>query len=236
MKRVVVNLATGAYYQRGQHRLAESIRIHSEDTTVMLWRDIPSDWPSHQKVPYGFKAYALAEAFNRLRDDGPVLLLWADASIAAIRSMEPLWRRIEDEGYWFSANGWMNNQWTADSAYPDLFWDMSYSQAREWNRKIPHVVATAFGISTAHQTGRAFLAEYGRLAKTTAFCGPWKNEPGTPCGPSDVLGHRHDQTAASVIAWRLGMQLTFSPHIFAYGKVGEKTDESTILLADGSYQ
>jgi len=51
-----------------------------------------------------------------------------------------------------------------------------------------------------------------------------------------VRGHRHDQTAASVIAWRLGFELTNPPNIFAYGRAGEAHDERTILLADGSYQ
>ena len=56
-----------------------------------------------------------------------------------------------------------------------------------------------------------------------------------PCGipgPLDVLGHRHDQTALSVIAWRLGCVLDAPPDTFAY-KGGE--NEKTILIADGAY-
>ena len=96
-----------------------------------------------------------------------------------------------------------------------------------------------------HRSGQDFLAEYFRLAKETkAFCGPgingklWKeaNPRCYPCGPADVRGHRHDQTAASVIAWRLGMKLTNPPDVFAYGKAGDSNhDPRTILLADGDY-
>ena len=61
---------------------------------------------------------------------------------------------------------------------------------------------------------------------------PWRNTPETPCGDAGVLGHRHDQTALSVIAWQQGLKLTNPPEIFAYK--GCETAE-TILIADGAY-
>jgi hypothetical protein len=262
MSRCVVNVATGSYV-KGQQRLLSAI-----SDKFCRWNDqnmgnpLPHGWPSHQEKPYAFKAYALnraASAFDTL--------LWADACVLPIRSMEPLWQRIERDGYWFSNNGWSNYQWTADSAYPDLFapefeaarsgnkhmsTDRIMEDVRALNKTIPHVVATAFGISLKHEIGRAFLREYFRLAsETRAFCGPWINANSqlanevqqhqntaycAPCGPPDVRGHRHDQVAASVIAWRLGMQLTNAPEIFAYGRAGDPNiDPRTILLADGSY-
>lgn len=254
MTRAVVSVATTAYYQRGQARLMRCLRERNEQFT--LWGDAAPSWPTHQDKPYAFKAFALKHA----ADAGVDLLLWTDASILPVRSLEPLWERIERDGYWFSRSGWSNYEWTADSAYPDLFPDAklwgfeakAFSVAREINRKIEHVVATTFGLNLKHPKGKAFLDEYYRLAsETRAFCGPWINSNYyreglryiptiydarcAPCGPPDVRGHRHDQTAASVIAWRLGFELTSSPEIFAYGRADEAHDERTILLADGSY-
>jgi len=129
----------------------------------------------------------------------------------------------------------MNSEWTADASYADL------GITREENARIPHVVATAFGISLRHFKGVAFLAEYLRLAQTKAFCGPWwnSNRPeyhrwaaAGPCGGAMVKGHRHDQTAASVIAWKLGFELTDPPNWLAY-KGGETA--ATVLIADGAY-
>ncbi len=106
------------------------------------------------------------------------------------------------------------------------------------------MATTAFGISLAHPTGRAIFEEFFRLASTTrAFHGPWRNSNSPdypmagekrmgPCGPPDVLGHRHDQTCLSVIAWRLGCVLDSPPDTFAY-RGGE--NEKTILIADGAY-
>jgi hypothetical protein len=172
---------------------------------------------------------------------GFTTLLWCDASILPIKPLTPLWNRIESDGYWISRNGWTNYEWTADSAYPELFptifdgrltEELALQRAREVNKQIPHVVATTFGVSMEHEVGREFLQEYLKLANGSAFNGPWTNSVTTRCGSQEVLGHRHDQTAASVIAWRLGCALTNPPEYFAYS--GGQIDK-TILLADGAY-
>lgn len=220
MKGMVVNVATGPHYIKGQQRLTAKV---GSGAHVLAWTDnLPEGSPSHAEVPYAFKAFALQDAAAR----GNSLLLWADSSILPIAPLGPLFDRIYEQGYWISRNGWMNSEWTADSAYADLGVD------RQENETIPHVVGTAFGINVHHPKGRTILDEYLRLAKTQAFCGAWRNCPDTPCGPAGVLGHRHDQTALSVIAWQLGLELTNPPDIFAY-KGGEVA--STILLADGDY-
>lgn len=252
MRRSVVCVATTREYQKGMARLAASPFLNAP---IQCYNSEPHRGPKHKDVPYGFKGVALKE-----ESDHADLLLWADASILPIRSLEPLWERIERDGYWFSKNGWSNYEWTADSAYPDLFPDhycftRSDSKAehdvmaKRVNHGIPHVVATSFGINVKHPKGKKFLDEYYRLAsETRAFCGPWINTAhpsATPmrqerwrygaCGPADVRGHRHDQSCASVIAWRLGMVLTDPPDIFAYANRDGSVDPRTILVADGSY-
>jgi hypothetical protein len=230
--RAVVSVGTGRYV-RGLDRLTEWCAQNGED--YVTFRDrLPIRSPSHQEVPYAFKAWALKEA----EEKGYTTLLWADACILPIRSLEPLWERIERDGYWIGSQagpepdkGYTNYEWTADSACRDLL-GFAADRVREINRTIPHVVATAFGVNTKHPTGEAIQVEYLRLAQTKAFCGPWTNDPSNPCGPHDVRGHRHDQTALSVIAWRQGCKLTRWPEVFAYR--GHE-DERTILVADGKY-
>ncbi len=237
----VCNVATDRYCT-GQARLVAALDMTK--TSFLGWADmLPPGSPQHSQVPYAFKAYALMEAAQTHE-----LVMWCDASIVPIKPLDRIWEYASEHGAWFSRNGFTNYQWTADSAYPDLFsalrdGDFFYiNLARANNRAIEHVVATAFALDLSHPTGRAFLDEYYRLAsETKAFCGPWTNTAGvTPdkpprfgnCGPKDVLGHRHDQTAASVIAWRLGIPLTNPPDLFSY-RGGET--EATILIADGAY-
>lgn len=232
MSRCVVNVATGAYI-RGQQRLRAAV---GDTAKFVCWADsMPPGSPSHHDIPYAFKAHALKVAAETHAAD---LLLWADASILPIRDLEPLWEKIELDGAWISHNGWKNSEWTADSAYADL------GVSREENALIPHVVATSFGVNLKHPVGRAIYEDYLRLAQTRAFCGPWmnKNHPSyanqpvngrcAPCGPPTTIGHRHDQTALSLLAWRHGVELTSPPAYFAYR--GNEI-ESTLLVADGNF-
>lgn len=266
MKRAVVCVATTPHYQRGMERLGKVCLERNE--SCIQWSREPDGSPKHSAVPYAFKAFALSHASEHAD-----LLLWADACILPIRDMEPLWKRIEEQGYWFCNNGYSNYEWTAESAYGDLFQEELQRGGQGYHRpwtmeevkranqlSIKHVVATTFGLNVRHPKGAAFLREYFRLASSTqAFCGPWGNTAWTEqdgskpysdprnsryslCGPADVRGHRHDQTAASVIAWRLGMELTDPPAPFAYAKFNSHgnfnpadQDQSTILLAHGKY-
>lgn len=264
MRRAVVCVATGEHYRKGQRRLAKALggygaKYRAQEADLCFWDFIPRQWPSHEENPYAFKAYALREIANRGYD----LLLWCDSAVKPIASLEPLWERIERDGYWFAENAWSNYEWTADSAYPALFpeWFHAYDRtsaaySRAVNKTIPHVIACAFGLNLRTQTGEQFLKEYYRLAsETNAFMGPWSNRNYTgntlrqseartaPCGPPDVIGHRHDQTAASVIAWRLGMKLT-PGHRAKHGDVlaypgwfeNGKVPPGVMLVHDGSME
>lgn len=264
----IVNVAMGRRFQqsyvKGQDRLRAALNGMKDDWDSLRFytNGYPMNCPMHADIPFAFKAYALKEASTQAN-----LLLWCDACIIPIRSLEPIWRRAQVFGVWMGKSGWSNYEWTADSAYPDLFpmpiddepdapeWsgrdvrgltERTLEVARRINRRLQHVTATAFALDLDHPKGRDFLNEYYRLAQTKAFCGPLANanhpdakysgDPArcAPCGPADVRGHRHDQTAASVIMWRLGLTaaLTESPEYFAYA--GGET-EKTVLVADGKY-
>lgn len=235
MSRCVVNVAIGGRNQQkyiiGQERLRNQL---AGETLRFYTNGYPVGCPEHQNIPFAFKAYALKEASAYA-----TTLLWCDSCIVlGPRKLEELWEKIETDGYWIARNGFTNYEWTAEKAYSAL------NVTPQENKAIDHVIATAFGIDTRSVIGLRFLGEYFRLANTHAFHGPITNSnfPGArytgnmakcaPCGPMDVRGHRHDQTAASVIAWRLGMKLSDTPEWFAYR--GQE-NQSTVLIADGAY-
>lgn len=234
MSRCIVNVATGRYVV-GQQRLRGTV----SGTQFMGWADsMPPGSPSHLDYPYAFKAWALKAA----ADAGHDVLLWCDACIVPHRSLDSLWERIEQTGAWVSRNGWMNSEWCADPFY------LYAGVTREENSKIPHVVATAFGLDLRTPVGRGIFDEYLRLSQTPAIQGPWcnRNNPQhtkaprlvgsrlwcDPCGPAEVIGHRHDQSILSVLAYRYGVDLTSPPEWFAY-RGGEV--DNTFLIADGGY-
>ena len=238
-RRAVVNVATNEYYRKGQDRLAKSFREIDPMAELKLYHDMPEGCPKHADRPYAFKAFAMREASR-----GCDVVLWCDALILPIRPMEPFWQQVERDGYFLVQGAESNYPWTAESAYQELFPGMSLAAARELNKKIPQIVGGIIAVDFRSRIGSDFFEEYFRLASsTTAFCGPWANtncqtKPNYgptssyttgPCGEADVIGHRHDQSAASVIAWNLRMKLSQYPVPYAY----TIPSEGTILLHDG---
>lgn len=218
-----MNVSTGRFI-RGQNRLKacefldgtrlihNGVNVFDGGTALMTWDTLPPGSPSHEEIPYGFKVWGLKAALEA----GYTTLLWADASVLPIAPLDALWERIEERGYWISANGYTNHEWTCKEAYPLL------GVTEEENTQIPHVVATAFGLNLQSDIGAKAFAEYFRFSQNGAFRGPWAGGVG--------IQHRHDQAALSVVAYRLGITLTNPPEWFAY-KGGETSD--TVLLAHG---
>ncbi len=251
MKRAVVSVATHPYYRKGQARLLQAMSrepVHAPNTDVLAWACTPDGCPLHQVVPFAFKPHALKAAERK----GFTSLLWCDASVLPIRSLAPVWEKIERDGYLIMDSGWDNYTWTADAAYSDLFGWLPFGDhegARDVNKTISHVIAGVIGLDLRHKIACQFLDAYYRLSTTKAFCGPRINGPliegstayrQAPCGPADVRGHRHDQSAASVIAWRLDMKLVKPPEYFCYANEAGSTDpadydERTSLIVHGGY-
>lgn len=189
MSRAVVTVASHPYYRAGQERLLTAL---GGTVPAMAWEGcVPKGCPSHRTVPFAFKPYALREAAQK----GYTALLWCDASVLPIRSLAPVWEKIERDGYLIMDSGWDNYTWTADAAYSDLFGWLPFGDhegARNVNKTISHVVAGVIGLDVTKPIARDFLNEYYRLANTKAFLGPRINGPllpesnanrQTPCGP-----------------------------------------------------
>jgi len=218
MTRCVVNVATGRYV-RGQERLSRLI----SEKFIFFCNEMPPGSPEHADVPYAFKAHALVAADRA----GADLVLWLDAAIKPVGSLEPIWKQIEEQGYWFTGNdAGPVGHWCCDAALPLL------GVTREEACSMDEVTTCAFGLNLKSDIGKAFLAEFMLLAQNGAFRGPWKNINGEASTDPRVRGHRHDQTAASVIANRLGMRFKDLPGLLAYK--GHEVEE-TVLVADGAY-
>ena len=214
MKRLIVTVGTG----RDAGGVARQKRLVHDP--VMAWTEaLPEGSISHQRMPYHFKAVALRKA----RESGAELVLWLDSSVKPVRSLEPLWKLIEDQGYWLSENWWPNGEWCSDASLPLL------GVTREETFQQMHVVAGAIGLNLKTEVGNRFLDEYIRLSENGSFRGPWTNLNGIASTDPRVRGHRHDQSAASVIAARLGMKLTQPPAWLAYMDHG---GPETILSID----
>ena len=87
LKKCVVNFAKDHWYPRGQDRLRSSLIATGFDGHMLFHNDERGlGAPSHQECSYGFKPYALLDAVNR----GYTHILWCDASMWAIRNIQPM--------------------------------------------------------------------------------------------------------------------------------------------------
>lgn len=198
--RCIVNVATGPRYVDMQKRL---IANFGKEMAITWTDSLPYGCTTHELTPYAFKAHAVKYAITQGFDT----VIWMDSSVVPVRPLDPLWELIESRGYWISNNPPFNcGQFTADSALGPL------GITREEAFAIPHVIGTAFGLDFRHDIAHRFFNELLWLADDgRAFRGPWTNHNGEASADPRVRGHRHDQTAMSVIAHRLGMQLTEPP-------------------------
>lgn len=178
---------------------------------------------------YAFKPYALREAYRM----GMRYLLWADASVWALKPIEPIFRKIKEDGHLFFHNGYAVfheghsiGEWCRDSALPKL------KLTREESLKMPEITTSFFGLDMGRFDSQIFLEDWLAYAQDgeTFVLEPRTNDKGQCSSDTRVKGHRYDQTAASVLVERLGMKRTHMPYFYAYH---EKRGPWTIFVNRG---
>src|SRR5262249_5890303 len=130
-------------------------------------------------------------------------VLWVDAGLRIRRSLDPLFASIRSRGYLFFPESHSVGEFCKDDALSTL------GITREESFAIPSCWAAVVGLDLGSPRGAEFLRQWKeRAADGVSFPGPkWSGVNGWPhlASPDPrVRGHRHDQTAASVIAHQLG--------------------------------
>lgn len=202
MKKCVINFAAGSWYPRGQERLRSSLLSNSFDGDGLFFHhEGQIDAPLHGVCPYGFKPYALLHAVQL----GYTHVLWADASVWAIRNIQPMFDHIDRHGWMFFLNTCTGN-WTSDACLE------AFGVTRDESMNIPMLMGICMGFNMTHPTTERFLKIWLEHANNgKSFPGSWTNHHHEVSSDPRVYGHRHDQSAASIIAYQLGMNLII-PH------------------------
>lgn len=227
--RCVINVAfgtrqeTGVPYVEAQKRLVRTVRKEGEHKGgVLTWREeVPKGSADHDHVQYHFKGVAMHEAATR----GYESLLWLDAPMMAIRSLDKMWERLEERGYilWAHPAGhWTIGEWTSDACLKH------YGMTRAEARGVPMLCSGAFGYSLAHPMGRK-LHDAFVTAPAVALLGRWHNKSAKVSKDRRVKGHRHDQSVLSILAHKLGLAATPTPEFVA--PAGQE-DERTFIIHD----
>ena len=188
-------------FARGLRRLRHGLTQHGYRGEIITWdREYPADSPTVAQAHCAFKPYCFAEARRR----GHRYVLWLDASVVIKRPLAPLFERIARDGYLFFTESHSVGEYCKDAALQPL------GITREESFRLPSCWGCAMGLDVESPCGAEFLRRWMALAGDgVTFPGPkWSGVRGWPRAASldaRVKGHRFDQTAASVVAIKLGM-------------------------------
>ena len=197
-------------FPRGIKRIKEDLKKYHFKGDFISWEKLyPEGSPTQQQVPYAFKTFCFHEA----RKSGYQLILWMDASIIIKQPIEPLFELMKQDGYLIFQEDHSVGEFCKDSALKPL------GITREESFNLPSCWSSVIGLNLANQRSMEFLRQWKeRACDGITFSGPkWSGVRGWPRTASQdprVHGHRYDQTAASVIALKLGMDRWKSKKLF----------------------
>jgi hypothetical protein len=188
-------------FPRGIARIKEALVKYKFHGDFIFWdKDYPEGCPIHRQTPWAFKPFCFYEVQKR----GYELVLWLDASIKIKRPLEPLFELMRQDGHLIFQEDHTVGEYCKDEALKPL------GITREESFGLPCCWSSVLGLDLNNQRSVEFLRQWDeRASDGVTFPGPkWSGVFGWPKTASQdprVKGHRHDQTAASVIALKLGM-------------------------------
>lgn len=204
----IVSCAIGPAYQERLH----STRLHCEVNVPEAWRlfyrELPLGCPPHEESMYAFKIYAMQRAI----DAGFRYILWMDSSFQPIASIEPLWERIRQYGWYAAKQGnSMVGEWSNDETLAH------FGVSRDVAMEIRLCYSGLVGLDMQDVTAASIWYEWRGTMQNGLWTAPHFNEPGKPqtdrgekfaghvSNDPRVSGHRHDETSLSLILHGMGL-------------------------------
>lgn len=214
MRVALCSVGVGAHYPQALDRLEASLDRVGYAGERYLWRGaLPKRCPPHYHAPYAFKPWSLFLC----QLDGVDIALWADAACVAMRPLDSLIRHVEEHGAYFHGPDHSTGLWTNDRTLA------AFGVTRDAAMSIPMICAGTLGLDLRNERARLFLRRWLRGAEEGLFAGQWTNERGTESSDPRCLGHRHDQSVASLLIHELALPMTQRFFRFASDTSGEPT-------------
>jgi hypothetical protein len=197
--KAIVNIAVcseTSWYINGQNRLRDSIIKVSEDADLLFTQ---YENLRLQSV-YEDKVLAIKEAAEK----GYKKILWLDCSITAIASLQPIWDKIEQDGYYLYESG-SNCAITCNDRCLS-----NYGLTRDEAEKIKECASNVVGINLESQLGFSFYKLWvSSLLNKSNLGEKWPSKKQRLLESEDkrFKYHRNDQSCASLSAGLLGLSL-----------------------------
>lgn len=212
-KRAIVNFATKNYLGI-QQRLIDTInQVSGSDFCLFTFNPQTLPCPSHQSNPYAFKIYAIEKA----REMGYDQVLWLDASVYAVKDIQPVWDWLDKHGVFFEEAGHWAGTWS-----PQRVLDY-FGITKEEAMGIPMFSGGYVGLDFRRSIAQEFFAEWKEAMLNGIFKGSWDET-------------RHDMTCGAIIAYKHGLNSFYSSggQFFAYvGNGFSEPKESAVFHLQG---
>jgi hypothetical protein len=217
MKHCIVNFSDSSF-ANGQQRLIKSLLDFNYEGDIITYNDYSQiQSKSHQQVPYQFKVYAIEKA----RQMGYDVVIYCDASLYAIQNVMPVINHIIEKGYLLELCGFSAGQYATDICLNE------FGISREEAFDISLYSAGFTGLNFKNEKATQFFDRWFKLAKEEkTFIGDWNNNNKQCSQDERCLGHRHDQTVASILSHILGLNKinpTFMQYIFDNTEIKTET-------------
>lgn len=240
MKVIICTVAIGGHYPRAAARMIERFNSVSPGCEIQAWVNTLPPGASEVIVDgYDYTGYcAKPWALEYARQSGATQAILLDASFFPIRDILPMVEHIQRHGYYLCRNGFTVGEWASDACLEKMH--VTREQAYEMDEVSSYCVG--IDLTQGWHPATELLAGWLDADKIGAFPGPHTalNHLGRNIGfvsrDYRVQGHRHDQTALSIVANGLGMHdLSERPFLTAYqrGYGGAFPNETTVLVNHG---
>jgi hypothetical protein len=225
-ERCIVSCDIGNHYAQDFLVTKENCNRYCGDAWRLYYDDYPDGCPPHSESMYAFKVYAIEEAIRA----GFRFILWMDSSLAPLAPIEPLWRTIEQHG-WYAApqysgitegQPWRHWASTVQATLGEWCSDAAlgiFGMSREAAFSIPLALTGLVGLDMQNPMAQTIWRMHKEFHGRGVFNGAHVNKPGHPVTAvgngkfhghvshdARVQGHRHDETSLSFILHRLGLR------------------------------
>ena len=142
--RIIVNCGIGRHYQDGHLSTKAHCAQHCPEAWQLFYDDYPDGCPTQTEQQYAFKIFALDEAIRA----GFRYVLWMDTVFQPLRSIEPIWYRIDACNWYIPPQGDARlGHWCSDRALAQFGID------RETAHLIPLVYSGLVGLDMKTELG-----------------------------------------------------------------------------------
>jgi hypothetical protein len=191
----VVCFANGRYTESAK-QMKQSFQTYSPGIDVFVYNSFDEiGSPTQAENPYAFKIHAI----ETVRNKGYEIVIWCDSVLRLQTSITPLVTEVRDRGVYLAQDGWKVGQFANDRALE------YYGVTRDEAMAIPSIWACFMGFDFRQNITKEFFARWKLACSDGIFRGLWNNKNGTESKDPRCIGHRHDQSCAELLSYKMGI-------------------------------